>query len=97
MKTKCPIKDPTPSPNAVVRLKNMLTENESTIIFSIIRNSLVSLADSVSKLMIWCLRVQSPGSARHPFIEIGHEILCTASLLLIEVGQMSVTRERMCT
>ena len=35
----------------------------------------------------------------HSFIEIGHEFISTAilSLPLIQVGQLSVTSERMCT
>ena len=37
--------------------------------------------------------------AKHYFVEIGHEIVYTAilSILLIQVGQLSVSGERMCT
>ena len=36
---------------------------------------------------------------QHSFVEMGHEIISTAilSLALIQVGQLSVTGERMCT
>ena len=39
------------------------------------------------------------GLAKHSFVEIGHEIISTAilSLQLIQVGQLSVTGERMCS
>ena len=38
------------------------------------------------------------GSGKHSFIEIGHEIISMAilSLPLIQVGQLSVTVERIC-
>ena len=40
-----------------------------------------------------------PDLEKHSFMEIGHEIISTAivSLLLIQVGQLSVTGERMCS
>ena len=40
-----------------------------------------------------------PSVRQHPCMEIGHEIISTAihPLLLIQVGQLSVTGERMCT
>ena len=40
-----------------------------------------------------------PPIRQHSFVEIGHEIISTASLslLLIQVRQLSVTGERMCT
>ena len=40
-----------------------------------------------------------PRIRQHAFVEIGHEIISTAilSLPLIQVGQLSVTGERMCT
>ena len=40
-----------------------------------------------------------PWVRQHSFMEIGHEIISTAILflLLIQVGQLSVTGERMCT
>ena len=40
-----------------------------------------------------------PSVRQHCFVEIGHEIISTAILsqLLIEVGQLSVSSERMCT
>ena len=43
-------------------------------------------------------RVGSSGPATF-FVEMGHEIFSTAilSLALIQVGQLSVTGERMCT
>ena len=44
-------------------------------------------------------QVRSSGPAKHSFVENGHEIISTAilSLLLIQVGQLSVTGERICT
>ena len=41
----------------------------------------------------------NPHVWQYSFIEIGYEIMSTAilSLLLIQVGQLSVTGERMCT
>ena len=43
--------------------------------------------------------MRSSGPGRHSFVEIGHEIISTAilSLPLIQVGQWSITGERMCT
>ena len=40
-----------------------------------------------------------PWVRQHPFVEIGHEIISTAILylLLIQVGQLSVNGQRMCT
>ena len=40
-----------------------------------------------------------PRVQQHSFVEIGHDIISTAilSLLLTQVGQLSVTGERMCT
>ena len=40
-----------------------------------------------------------PPVRQHSYVEIGHEIISTAiiSLPLIQVGQLSVTGERMCT
>ena len=64
------------------------------------------------KLKLWSLRItvastsQTCGQSRvrssvrqHSFVEIGHEIISTAILFipLIQVGQLSVTGERMCT
>ena len=44
-------------------------------------------------------RVFDPPVRQHFFLETGHEIISTAiiSLPLIQVGQLSVTGERMCT
>ena len=44
-------------------------------------------------------RVRSSGPAKHPFMEIAHEIISMAilSLPLIQIGQLSVTGIRMCT
>ena len=41
----------------------------------------------------------NPRVRQHSFVEIGHEIISAAilSLPLIQVGQLSVTGERMCT
>ena len=40
-----------------------------------------------------------PPVGQHSFVEMGHEIISTAifSLALTQVGQLSVTGERMCT
>ena len=40
-----------------------------------------------------------PRVRQHSFVEIGHGIICTAiiSLALIQVGQFSITGEKMCT
>ena len=44
-------------------------------------------------------QVRSSGQAKHSFVEIGHDIISTVILsqLLIQVGQISITGERMCT
>ena len=53
----------------------------------------------VVRLVFRRSRVRSSGPAKHSFVKIGHEIFSTAiiSLLLIQVGQLSVTCERMGT
>ena len=40
-----------------------------------------------------------PPVRQHSFVDMGHEIISTAilSLALIQVGQLSVTGERVCT
>ena len=50
------------------------------------------------RLVFRRLRVRS-SSLQHYFVEMGHEIISTAilSLLMIQVRQLSITGERMCT
>ena len=52
------------------------------------------------RVRLACGRSRVRSSVRqHSFVEIGHDLIYTAilSLLLIQVGQLSVTGERMCT
>ena len=58
----------------------------------------ISRAGSLVGCASACRRGFDPRVRQHSFVEIGHEIISTAilSLPLIQVGQLSVTGERMC-
>ena len=49
-------------------------------------------------LFSWGRRLDPP-VRQHSFVEMGHEIISTAilTLALIQIGQLSVTGEKMCT